>query len=295
MKRRDELLDSLLSSSSFERLQAARDLRGLVTPVDRELLVAAERRESDAYVSSALSELIDEVGSASTQVASASDFGESIDDEAQQKGELDALRQFLHEISPLYGLVEASARSEFDGFDSSKTCQHLRRMRHYIEALKELSAAHDAPPALRFDLAECVCDEAHAVEAQLNWPVATVGATPLMVSGRPSLVALIVSNALRNAIEAEKAVKESSTVVATWGETNEGYWVSVIDRGAGLPAEIGKVFEKGTSLKFSHTGMGLAIAARAARSMRGVVTLGPNASNGASLVLRWARDSEKSE
>ncbi len=292
MASREELFARLESSSSYLRLQAARGLREVITSDDRSRLVAAQRRETDAYVTAALSAIIAELGTATVQIVASGDGDALSEEQAQRKGELDALRQFLHEISPLYGLIEVSAQAEIGNYAESRTCQQLRRMRSYIDALKDLSKAQEAPPSSDFDLAECVIQESHAVQAELNWPVGTVGPAPLIASGRPSLIALIAANALRNAVESEKEVREDSTIVATWGETDSDYWVSVIDRGVGIPTGMGKVFEKGTSLKRSHMGMGLAIAARAARSMNGRLSLEPNAHGGATLQLRWLRVAE---
>lgn len=290
----ESLLSQLGDPSSQIRVKAARALSGRVDAGHRAAVVAAMHAEKDAYVKTAIAQLLGELGFGAPQHALSGGEDPSALTEARLRGEQDALRQFIHEIVPLYGLVSLCASNEVPNFPESSTSVHLARMLRYIQALKELSEAQSSPVSSAFDLADLICGEAFATQEQLGWEIATAGPMPLLVEGSAALVSLIVSNALRNAVEAERCVKKESTVVVAWGETGEGYWVSVVDRGVGLPPNVGRVFGGSVSMKENHAGMGLAISERAAASMGATLLLGPNAEHGSTLSLRWKRSSGNS-
>ena len=104
------------------------------------------------------------------------------------------------------------------------------------------------------------------------------------------LLELLLKNALRNAVEATSEAGEPFTpVTVTWGETDIDYWISVLDRGIGLPQRLESAFKIGASLKKGHLGVGLALAAQAADSMQGQISLTPRDGGGAQFEFRWPR------
>jgi signal transduction histidine kinase len=273
-----------------------------VTLEHRIALVKAERGEADSYVKRVLREMLDEIGYAPPQIMPAESDDALPLAEARSLGELDATRQFIHEISPISGLISLAASSEIADFGSSQTRARIERLNVYIQALRELSEANQKSANDEFDLASCLQDEALTVQTQLGSRISTVGPAPFWVLGRPALICLVVSNAMRNAVEAEKPIKESgsdggrgdqSTVVVSWGESVPDIWISVMDQGVGLSPGVSRVFDKSTTLKPHHSGMGLAIAARAARSMNASLSLSPNQHGGATFVMKWRATRER--
>lgn len=112
--------------------------------------------------------------------------------------------------------------------------------------------------------------------------------------GDDSLVEVAVRNGLRNSIEATEAAAGGSgkleNVVINWGETEKDYWIAILDHGNGLPPGSERIFDIGSSTKEGHFGMGLALAKRAAWSLRGDITLTPRKDGGVKFEFRWARD-----
>jgi signal transduction histidine kinase len=297
-----DLLGQLSSPSAFVRLKAARGLQGRVGLEHRVALVKAERVEADSYVKRVLREMLDEMGYAPPQILAAETGDDLPLAEARSLGEIDATRQFIHEISPISGLISLAASVEIPDFTSSQTRARLERLNLYIKALRELSEADQNVADDECDLASCLQDEALTVQSQLGFRISTVGPAPFWVFGRPALISLAVSNAMRNAVEAERPLKgddpdgdrwDQSTVVVSWGESVPDVWISVMDQGVGLSPGVSRVFDKATTLKPHHSGMGLAIAARAARSMNASLSLSPNQHGGATFVMRWRAARER--
>jgi signal transduction histidine kinase len=78
-------------------------------------------------------------------------------------------------------------------------------------------------------------------------------------------------------------------VVINWNRTDQDFWVSILDHGAGLKANLERIFDIGTSSKRGHLGMGLAIARQAVMSMGGDVVISPREEAGVKLEIRWPR------
>jgi len=106
-----------------------------------------------------------------------------------------------------------------------------------------------------------------------------------------SLLSLVITNGIRNAVEAieDTNVCNSSVIVITWGETDVDYWIAVSDSGGGIVGRPEAAFEIGKSTKRGHSGFGLAIAREAIHSLGGTVDLKPSTTGGARYEVRWER------
>ncbi|MCH7931837.1 MAG: ATP-binding protein [Proteobacteria bacterium] len=136
---------------------------------------------------------------------------------------------------------------------------------------------------------ELVEDESAVADGALE--IRLIGPRPLVVFGDRSLIKLILINALRNAIEStiSAAPSDSEPLVMSWGDTDVDTWVTILDRGIGLPLAFDRAFAIGetTKSKQGHQGMGLAIAKQAADSIDGTVDLRPRDEGGAAFDVRW--------
>jgi signal transduction histidine kinase len=104
-------------------------------------------------------------------------------------------------------------------------------------------------------------------------------------------VELVVTNLLRNAVEATDALMAGDpskrSVIVNWGTRTGFHWISVLDRGEGLPAQASELFVRGVTLRDQGSGLGLTTASRAARSLGGTIELAPNDQDGTTAVFRW--------
>jgi signal transduction histidine kinase len=199
--------------------------------------------------------------------------------------------QLLHEIEPLLGSLRLSAESEVANFESSYTRKNLDRLDEFLGALSRLRRAASSPKIEEFTLDETVArciQDAHVPE---GLQIKRVGPIQCIIEGDRSLVALCVTNGLRNAIEATVAAGESLDnlpLTVAWGTTDLDCWVSILDVGIGFRGVLQKAFEIGTTTKEGHLGMGLAIAEQAMTSMGGRATLIPN-QRGVRFEIRWPK------
>jgi signal transduction histidine kinase len=291
----EALARKLLSESASERLEAARYFAEHVVPSDEHLLREAVSRESVAWVRTALRRALARI---------APDDGRdgppaSIDVDELPKGfaaqiHAEALEtttaQLLHEVEPLLGTLRLSAESEVKDFETSHTRQNLDRLDEFLSALGRLRKAASAPKIEEFALEEVVgrCIEELVKPEGLS--ILRAGG-PCVVEGDKSLIALCVSNGLRNAVEATVATGtpvDRVPITVAWGSTDVDYWVSILDQGIGFKGVLQKAFEIGSTTKEGHLGMGLAIVQQSMVSLSGRATLVPN-KRGVRFEIRWPK------
>ena len=214
---------------------------------------------------------------------------------------------FLHELRPLVGFLDEDAGTEIDCYVCSKTKASIGRIQSLLDAIERLRKASTAPMVQEFDLTDLVarvasdeCAQGRAildnskVEQAPQRGVIRLSLArqdPVITIGDPTLVEMVVANALRNAIEAALEVQndERGEVILNWSRTDTDSWVVVLDDGCGLPPGSDSLTEPGTSTKKSqgNLGMGLAIAQRAIESTHGTFRLTPRHPSGVSCEIRW--------
>jgi signal transduction histidine kinase len=162
-----------------------------------------------------------------------------------------------------------------------------------LEAIELLGRAAAAPSARDFDLAELIREVTELASVE-GMSVELAGQSPHIIQSDPSLLGIVVRNAIANAVEATRALKRRSSsnqrIVVSWGETDRDYWVGVLDWGVGLPAQSSSIFEIGTTTKQGHLGMGLALVHRSSLTLHGRVRIEPRPEGGTVFELRWPRN-----
>ncbi|AKP74917.1 Autoinducer 2 sensor kinase/phosphatase LuxQ (plasmid) [Piscirickettsia salmonis] len=85
------------------------------------------------------------------------------------------------------------------------------------------------------------------------------------------LFGIIVSNALRNAVESTNEItyREKAPIVVSAGITNKCFWLSIIDDGVGLPSDHDVLYKSRYTTKPGNRGLGLAIIGKAIHSLKG--------------------------
>ena len=210
-------------------------------------------------------------------------------------GELAAM--VAHEVrNPLgvvFNAVAALRRTPVGGGGQSKELLEIigaeaDRLNRMVSALLELAR----PPAASFDPAN--------VEALVSGAIATArslvepkGEVRLEVP-RPvpaacldaQLLRQALSNLICNALQAPQR-QGPVKVRVELDEPAAALRISVIDDGAGVPAELSeRVFAPFFTTRAAGTGLGLTVARRVAEAHRGTVTLVPTPGGGATFVLK---------
>lgn len=294
---REEALDGLLGSSAHSRGQAARALADLGKAGDLPRIRKALKTETVSYVHYALQDTIKRLTRrVEPQVANGDETAAVPEDVRQQiYGQaVEWVTGFLlHEIASPIGLARLSGKLELgEKWEGSATRRHLETVHRIFEAIEMLKSAAGVPRPQEFDLAAMI-DELVETETPhaLPW-ISAIGQKPFLIKGDPALIRMVIGNGLRNAVEAVEAAdteQQPHSVTINWSETDVDYWVSVLDRGAGIVGPTETAFEVGNSTKKNHSGFGLAIARQAVETMIGVLTLEPARDGGAVYLARWQK------
>jgi signal transduction histidine kinase len=125
-----------------------------------------------------------------------------------------------------------------------------------ITAIDTLGQAAATPEFAEFDFVELLERIIQSETQGVDVKIEVAGTRPFVILGDSTLIHIILSNSVRNAIEASNEAKSNEPIVINWGDTDRDYWVTVLDRGVGFPKGFAKVFEIGTTTKKNHSGMG---------------------------------------
>jgi signal transduction histidine kinase len=292
------LLEQLKSADLHVRLQAARILAQAATSDDANELEERLTGESVVWIRTALLQAIDRARPRAAPTEPEVPRLEHIVplevfEQIRTIAINDTTKRIVHELSPILGAVILYAENEIPSFDASKTKRQLDRLHQMMRAIDRLSRAAVAPSLQEFELASVIDKVVEAEQLNRRVKIQKAGATPLLAIGDPTLVEIVISNAIRNAVEAVETLYpngEVPPVVVTWGDSDSEIWVGVLDKGRGPPTSLQGAFEIGRTTKKDHLGMGLAIARQAAQSLSGTVDLSPRAEGGGTLFeFKWPK------
>lgn len=278
------------SKTSDDRLRAARFLAHQGSAEDIQVIQIALREESNRWAKSAMRKAISALRNDPTP-PEISIGVEGEDERGIEQIYADAVEEttqrLVHELRPVVGRLDVCASREIPNYASSRTKAEWTRLRDLLSAIDKLGQAAAPPVYAEFDfvdlLERVVSSERDGVQSQVEM----AGPRPFIVLGSAELIELIVSNAVRNAIEASEEPGSAEPIVVSWGDTDRDYWLSILDRGRGFPHGFSKIFDIGSTTKKGHLGMGLALARQAALSLNGHLSLAPREPIGVKFEFRW--------
>lgn len=294
---RDEALTVLLSGNDRERLEAARVLEREATPDDVELLRNVRSGDNSRWIDDAL-------GSALKRLLG-KDYEDTrwiepsaADIEEWERIPLEALdraaRILLHEIRPVIGAARAFAQTELEHYEATRTWEELNRLVDVIALVEALQDAAEPPELSEMPIRDLVKRALDSLLQQTKVPIRTAGDGSLKVIGVRSMLGAAIQNALKNAVEATEDFDhvDRHPITIRWGQTDVDTYVSVIDRGKGLPEDDARIFRLSSSTKAGHAGLGLAISYFAAKQMGGKIRMARREGGGTIWQLRWPRDAD---
>lgn len=294
---RPDALRLLNDGNPRERLAAARLLATVATGDDIEALELARRREADVWTRAALDKALRAVRGDPTRVEGSIETAFGHLDERQAFAEVyaqaveETTQRIVHELKRIVGLARYYAKKELGAFESSRTKRELDRLVTLMDAVERLGRAASPPVLEEFDISVIARDIAEAEQNGSDVEVEFRGPQPLLVVGDPELLSLVVRNGIANAVEAVEALhpdEERRPIVINWNETDDDYWLAVLDRGCGLPPQR-DLFELAVTTKDDHAGMGLALAYRATLSLQGTLTLESQEGGVTAYEMRWPK------
>jgi signal transduction histidine kinase len=191
----------------------------------------------------------------------------------------------LHEMEGHLGRAALYASREVEGYASSKTKVEIEGLRNIFRGVSQMVTASKAARPFEFDVSALISNSV----ASLGSDISLIGPRPFLAIADETLLGLAITNGLKNAIEATALVTEPHPIVVNWGITDRDYWVTILDKGAGVSGSAKSKFRVGTSTKSGHSGFGLAVAKRVMQAMGGQVSLASGSNGGALYELRWSR------
>jgi signal transduction histidine kinase len=296
---RSEALRLLSEGNARERLSSARFLSRAARPEDADALEAARRREPDVWTRSALDRALRALRGDPTRISGSVDAAYGEVDERQALAEVyaeaveETTQRIVHELKRVVGFARYYAKKELTDFDASRTKRELDRLVALMDAVERLGRASAAPAFDEFNLGALIADVAEAEVNGHDVDVELIGPQPFLVRGDAELLTLVVRNGIANAVEATVAVDDASSrpISVNWNATDTDYWLSILDRGCGLPPQR-DLFELAVTTKSDHFGMGLTLAYRATLSLRGTLTLESRDGGITAYEMRWPTPTE---
>ena len=294
---RSAALKGLESERVSTRLEAARVLENLARPEDRAILETRRRSEAVPWVRNALKRAIartsvpPEYPGGVVAAGTPSDIEDYDGDEAIKGAALrDVAELFIHELRKPLGRALLYAQREIADFDLSKTGEELVRLQQFLDGLEELATATGTATPKEVNLRSLIAEEASVAGELEGAPrIELRGPPSLDVIVDPALIRLVVSNGLRNAVEAVVSAESNQPIIISWGETDREYYMAILDSGPGVSPEAESLFEIGESSKRGHVGFGLALARQASRSLGGEIVLSNLEDGLTRFEMRWAR------
>ena len=211
------------------------------------------------------------------------------------------LRTPLNAVAGYTDLLEAGVRGPLteaqreDIRRIGRSVDHLRGLIDQILRFTRLEAGVDHPESVDFDVATIVREASEIVAPSAesrNLPMRVAVPVGLNMHGDPVYLRQILLNLLSNAI---KFTREGSVTVQARG-TDEEVFLIVEDTGIGIAPEHSEdIFspfwqvDRGHARSSEGVGLGLTVARRLARQMKGDVTLEPSSGTGSRFTVRVPR------
>lgn len=286
----NEAVVMISSQRSSDRRLAGREITANPRLVKREVIEAAYHRETVPQIRQQLGTAL-KILDAEKPKVSEPDEGQAraIYDEAFVRATRTVTERILHQLNPLIGDIEQASRSDMPHFEGSKTQVAIGQIRLQTEAIIKLYNASKPASIEEFDLStairNCLPHDLNHQLCEINF----IGHEAIIVQGDPALIAVAVTNTLRNAIEASLPVADiinRPKIIVNWGVTDRENWITIIDEGVGFIGNIGAAFEIGTSTK-GHSGHGLPAAKAAMLSLSGQIEMIPQKDRGCAINLSW--------
>jgi len=286
---RIEALEILRSDISDDRLRAARFLVRGAFKEDFDALIAALGKETNKWVRTSLRRGLERLRTGFIDADESAEV-ETIEERYIYANAVrDTTQVLLHEIRPIVGRLGVYANREITNYDISETRTEWELLQRMLDAIEALGEATAVPQYEPFDLAALITQIVQSETQRSSVKMEQAGPTPLIINGAKIQLHLVLSNALRNAVEANDRVEWVEPIIINWGETDREYWICVLDRGCGLPGRGNDIFKPKVSTKPKHSGMGLVIVNRAAQSFNGEVKLDSRNGGGARFEVRWPK------
>ncbi|MEZ8198175.1 sensor histidine kinase [Vibrio splendidus] len=198
----------------------------------------------------------------------------------------ESISQVLHELEPLIGGLAFHASTEIDNFVDSKTSKELQLLEETMQSFEDWIKVEQSARFTKVEISKVVHDEIASLQSKFGASISSTLSESLLFETDRSMFRIIISNALRNAIQATGSHNfDSNPILVNAGVTDRELWVSIIDNGTGLKEEQSVLMKSKYTTKPGNRGLGLAILNKAVTALNGEWELKNGASRGAEFHL----------
>lgn len=182
----------------------------------------------------------------------------------------ESIGHFLHELNPIIGAIALHTKQEIPNFENSKTFKDLDYLDKMINTFEDWLKVEQAARYKKIFISEALDSEIEILNKQCNITFVNNISKSLEIVTDEALIRIIVSNVLRNSIQATKLANQlTSPIMINGGVTDRELWLSIIDQGCGLkdPQEV--MITSRFSTKPGNKGFGLTILNKAVSALNG--------------------------
>lgn len=267
-----DLIRELQSLSPEKQIDRLKVLKESATTEELAILQIAALESGNAWLRSALLDITNSEKIVATKQIQPQATEQVIDlDAVKSEARSESIGQIIHELDPIIGSICVFAKSEIPNFEDSKTKAELDKLNEVIEIFEDWRRVEQPPKYkdvnvfLEIEKEVARIFDISKVNIQIDFP------KDLTFVLSPALFRIIISNALRNAVESsnQPTIREKHPIILRGSATDKFLWLSIIDDGLGLQDTKEVLLKSRYSTKPGNRGLGLAIVAKAINSVGG--------------------------
>lgn len=271
MKVKGEIKE-LNSRKPHEQIEILINLSKSLVDLDISELENAIDSSDSPFVKNSLISLLERKTSSIKMSAQRQNADETFLDVKAIKSEAysESIGQLLHELNPIIGAIKLHTKNEIQDFHKSETFKDLIDLEEVIVTFEDWLKVEQTAKFRSLGIYDAINRVVGILQKQHNIPIIVNLSESLEIITDQSLFRIIISNVLRNSIQATDEKNYcSSPIIITGGLTNREFWLSIIDNGCGLKESKETMARSRFSTKPGNQGLGLTILEKAVFALGG--------------------------
>ncbi|MDP4530381.1 ATP-binding protein [Alkalimonas delamerensis] len=282
----EKLLIELQSFSPEKQIESLKALKKTATRKQRKLIQQAAEGAGQPWLKNALLDIANSNKLKVTDEVQTSTSDNLFDIEAVRSEAVSvSIGQILHELEPIIGSINVFAEKEITNFSQSRTKYELEKLNEVLETFEDWRKVEQSPIFKKVKVFDEISKEVDRISPKSKVDINIDVPKNLVYVLSPALLRIIISNALRNAVESsnQATIREKHPIIVRGSSTDSSIWFCIIDDGLGLQNNAEVLLKSRHTTKPGNRGLGLAIIDKAVSSMGGQWKLSNSKPHGAEL------------
>jgi signal transduction histidine kinase len=284
----EKLLIELKGLSPDKQIESLKALKERATPKEKQSIQLAAERAGEPWLRNALLGIDNSEKVRRAYEIKTSSSDEIFDTDAvKSEAVSDSIGQMIHELDPIIGSIRVFAEKEIINFEQSKTKDELEKLNDVLETFEDWRKVEQSPVFREVKVFDEISKEIDRIILKSSVDIQIDVPKDLVYVLSPALLRIIISNALRNAVESsnQMTIREKHPIIVRGSSTDDSIWFCIIDDGLGLQNKTEILLKSRHTTKPGNSGLGLAIIEKAVKSMGGQWKLSSSTPHGAELYL----------